>query len=170
LLDGYAMYEPRGHLDLWEPYAAGYQFPIYTAQAYVHAYAQTKDPELLKTARRFADWITVMPPKSGCMEESWYGEYARSYARYGTHAGKYGRAISFLVHLSRVTEESRYLDDAKVLADEAIAKLWHDGLFRGHPAKPYYEAMDGVGCLLYALLTLELFERDPKTPVALDNR
>ena len=40
------------------------------------------------------------------------------------------------------------------MADTAIAKLHHKGLFRGHPAKPYYEAIDGVGDLLCALLEL----------------
>jgi hypothetical protein len=60
-----------------------------------------------------------------------------------------------------VTGDRPYLDDAKVLADTAIEKLYYKGLFRGHPAKPYYEAMDGVGYLLYALLELDLVLKDP---------
>lgn len=42
-----------------------------------------------------------------------------------------------------------------VCADEAIEKLHHKALFRGDSAKPYYEAMDGVGYLLYALLEID---------------
>ena len=30
-----------------------------------------------------------------------------------------------------------------------------NGIFRGHPAKDYYEATNGVGLLLWALLELE---------------
>ncbi len=50
---------------------------------------------------------------------------------------------------------------ARTLADEAVAKLYHHGLFRGHPAKPYYEAVDGVGILLYALVQLGELLHDP---------
>ena len=41
-----------------------------------------------------------------------------------------------------------------LIASNALAQLHHRGLFRGHPAKPYYEAIDGVGHLLYALVQL----------------
>lgn len=166
VVGGYGQYEPRGHLDLWEPYAAGYQFPIYTAQAYVHAYQLTGDERLLRAARRFADWIEREPPSSGCMRETWYRGYAEDYAPHGAHAGKYGRTISFLLHLWVVTREPTWLERARRLTDEAIAKLHHRGLFRGHPAKPYYEAMDGVGYLLYALLELDVVLRDPDATLA----
>ena len=51
---------------------------------------------------------------------------------------------------------------ARETADDAIAKLFHNGLFRGHPAKPYYEAVDGVGYLLYALLELDQVIKHPE--------
>jgi hypothetical protein len=41
------------------------------------------------------------------------------------------------------------------VADEAVARLYYRGLLRGHPCKPYYESIDGVGCLLYALVQLD---------------
>ncbi len=75
VIGGYAQYEPRGDLDLWEPYVAGYQYPIYTAQAYAYAYQLTNDLELLAAARRFASWIGENPPSQGCMWESWYKGY-----------------------------------------------------------------------------------------------
>jgi len=95
------------------------------------------------------------------MRESWYNGYATAYAPQGTYAGKYGRTISFYIHLFVVTKDDEYLDHARKMADVAIKKLYHKGLFRGHPAKPYYEAIDGVGYLLYALLELELVKRNP---------
>ena len=81
--------------------------------------------------------------------------------RQGTYAGKYGRTISFFLHLYILTGERPYLEKARNFADEAIQKLNYKGLFRGHPAKPYYEAMDGVGYLLYALLELDQVLKDP---------
>ena len=41
------------------------------------------------------------------------------------------------------------------MAQEAVAALWFEGLFRGHPNKPYYEAVDGVGVLLESLIDLD---------------
>jgi len=38
--------------------------------------------------------------------------------------------------------------------------MYVNGLFKGHPAKPYYQANDGVGFLLYALLELDAPEHD----------
>jgi len=39
-------------------------------------------------------------------------------------------------------------------ARQAVSKLYYRGLFRGHPAKPYYESADDVGFLLRALVQL----------------
>jgi uncharacterized protein YyaL (SSP411 family) len=154
--EGYAKYEPRGPLDLWEPYVLGYQYPLLTGMSYVKAYKVTKDEEMRVHARRFADWVLeVRPGTGGVREDTWYGEYGERFAAEGTYAGKYGRAISFLLMMHRATGETRYLDGAREYADEAVEKLCHNGLIRGHPAKPYYEAVDGVGFLLQALVELD---------------
>ncbi|NND07038.1 MAG: hypothetical protein HKN87_11720 [Saprospiraceae bacterium] len=167
--DGYAAAQPRGHLDLWEPYVAGYQYPIYTAQAYAYAYHLTGDPDMLEAAKRFASWINKTSPGTIESEHTWYSSYSEGPGRKGTYAGKYGRTISFLLHLHVITGEHKHLGSARALADTAIGKLYHNGLFRGHPAKPYYEAMDGVGYLLYALLQLDHVLDDPKAVVAQKN-
>jgi len=164
--DGYAQYEPRGHLDLWEPYVAGYQYAIYTAQTYAYAHQLTGEPVFLKTAERFAAWIKTTPPGTPESANTWYDDYANGQGRKGTYAGKYGRTISFFLHLYIVTGARGYLEDARSMADTAIEKLYHKGLFRGHPAKPYYEAMDGVGYLLYALLQLDQVLKAPESAVA----
>lgn len=162
---GYKQYEPRGHLDLWEPYVAGYQYPIYTAQIYAHAYQLTGEPLFRTTAERFAAWIAKTPPGSPEADNAWYDDYSHGPGQKGTYASKYGRTISFLLHLYITTGERQHLDAARSMADTAIEKLNHKGLFRGHPAKPYYEAMDGVGYLLYALLQLDQVLADPKSAV-----
>ena len=45
--------------------------------------------------------------------------------------------------------------DARRFAQEAVSKLYYKGLFRGHPARPYYVSTDGVGYLLVSLLQLD---------------
>jgi hypothetical protein len=152
---GYAGYEPRGHIDLWEPYVAGYEMPIYAAQAYAYAYDLTREPELLDAARRWADCIRRAWPPRECSPNAWYRDYSRHWAPHGTYAGLYGRTLSFLLHLHALTEDAEYLDLARDVAKESVSKLLYRGLFRGHPAKPTYEATDGVGYLLVALLQLD---------------
>ena len=76
--------------------------------------------------------------------------------------------ISFYVHLYRATNNAKYLELARQIAQDAVDKLYVEkelpddggafktyGLFRGHAAKPYYETVDGVGTLLFALLELD---------------
>jgi hypothetical protein len=152
--EGYAAAQPRGHLDIWEPYVAGYQFAVYTAQAYIYAFQITKDPEFLTVAKRFATWIQKTPPGTVETENAWYKNYSNNKGMMGTYAGKYGRTISFYLHLYILTSDQQYFNEAQQFADMAIKKLYKNGIFKGHPAKPYYEAMDGVGYLLYSLLQL----------------
>ena len=87
--------------------------------------------------------------------EIWYKNYSNNAGLQGTYADKYGRTISLFSHLYVVTGSDKYLDLAHQYALMAIEKLFVNGMFKGHPAKPYYEAMDGVGYLLYALLLLD---------------
>jgi hypothetical protein len=159
---------PQGHLDLWEPYVAGNQYGIYTAQTYAYAYQLTKEPIFLTTAKRFADWIAKELPVDHCREKSYYPGYARMFAPHGTYAGKYGRTISFFIQLYALTGEVKYLDLARKVAKESVSKLYYNGLFRGHPAKPYYEATDGVGFLLYALLELDQVLQRPSKAIGKD--
>lgn len=159
----YAQYEPRGLIDLWQPYQLGYEHPLATAQAYAYAHQLTGDAEMLATAQKWAECIRRAPPAQGCQEkETWYADYARRFAPYGTFADLYGRTISLFVHLYALTGQQAYLDDARRTARTAVANLYYQGLFRGHPAKPFYSSVDGVGFLLYGLVELDLVMKQPK--------
>ena len=152
----YAQYEPRGHIDLWQPYQLGYEHPLATAQAYVYAAELSGDAQMLAVARRWADWIRRNPPAEGCLDKNaWYEDYAQRFAPHGTYAELYGRVISFYLHLAAVSKDPQYQEDARRLAREALAKLYYRGLLRGHPAKPFYCSVDGVGYLLKALVQLD---------------
>lgn len=164
---GYGQYEPRGYIDLWEPYQLGYEFPIYTAQAYAYAFQVTGDRKLLDAATRWADWIRRCPPSEGCLaENAWYERYGELFAPHGTFADMYGRTISLFIHLYALTGEQSHLDDARCTAREAVSRLYYKGLLRGHPAKPFYSSVDGVGYLLYALLQLDRVLENPNAVVA----
>ncbi|MEN6384554.1 MAG: hypothetical protein ABFD79_05090 [Phycisphaerales bacterium] len=155
VIGGYEESEPRGYLDLWEPYVLGYQYPIETAQSYAKAYELSKNPDMLIAAKRFAAWIEKTPTDTNETDVTWYNEYKKNFGSKGTYADKYGRTISFFIDMNVLTGEKEYLQTAKKFADEAIAKLYTNGFFKGHPAKPYYESVDGVGNLLYALVELD---------------
>ncbi len=166
---GYGEYEPRGYMDLWEPYVLGYQYPLETAQCYAMAYRITQDPAMFLTAKRFADWIEKTPISAIETPRTWYTDYTLQYGTQGTYADKYGRAISFFISMHASTGEQKYQQLARHFADEAIDNLYVNGLFKGHPAKPYYESVDGVGLLLYALIQLDQTLKGNPQAIDLDN-
>ena len=163
--EGYLANQPRGHLDLWEPYVLGYQYAIYTAQAYVYAYHLSGNEDMLVAAHKFANWIISTPPGSRESVNTWYKGYSDFMGTKGTYAGKYGRTISFMIHLYLLTGDNIYKQEAIKYANEAIDKLYYKGFLRGHPSKNYYEAIDGAGFLLYALLKLDFLLQDTKGAV-----
>jgi hypothetical protein len=159
---GYGAYAPYGHVDVWRTVIYSYEFTLSAAQAAVQAYETSvrdgaPDPQLLEIAVRWGRVVeAAMPPDAG---RRWKKELEASMPRLkqtsGGYAEDYGRAISLFVHLYRATNDKRYLEMAEHLAAEAVEKLYHNGIFLGHPAKPYYESTNGVGLLLYALLELD---------------
>ena len=164
---GYGAYAPYGHVNVWRTTFYSYEFTLSAAQAAVQAYELSdrdpskRDPRLLAVARRWGGVVErAMPARTG---RRWQRELEEhmplASVRGGAYAEDYGRSISLFVHLYRATGERRYLGLAKTLATDAVRRLFHNGLFRGHAAKPYYEATNGVGLLLYALLELDAPEQ-----------
>jgi hypothetical protein len=152
---GYAQFEPRGLVDLWAPEFITAQHTPDAAKAYAHAYQLFGDAELLDTAEKWAALIRKSLPATETLDGTWYQEYSRDWAPHGTYAEHYGHLIDFFVTLFEETGEQHYLFSARDLAKDAVSVLWYDGLFRGHPNKPYYEAVDGVGILLESLIELD---------------
>lgn len=153
LSGGYPQYEPRGLVDLWAPEFITAQHTPDAAQVYADAYVQFGDPALLDTAKKWAKLIQKTPTTQ-TLKDTWYSGYSTECAQYGTYAEHYGRAIDLFDTLYEVTGERQYLFSARDMAKEAVSKLWYEGLFRGHPNKPYYESIDGVGILMQALMDL----------------
>jgi hypothetical protein len=164
---GYDAWAPYGHVDVWKTTIYSYEFPLLAAQSYVYGYELTQDGsghgevELLQAAKCWAEVIEKnLPPKLG---RRWAKEIAEALPDVnttgGSYAEDYGRCISFFVHLHHATCEHRYLELAEDIARDAVDKLYANGLFRAHPAKPYYEATQGVGILLHSLLELALLPK-----------
>ncbi len=164
---GYDAWKPTGYVDIWRAVMYSYEFPLIAAQTAMFAYEATGDKAALQSAKHWAANIRAeLPPSPG---RRWGDELREALPELkqtgGTYAENYGRAISFFLALHRATNDDSDLDIALALADEAMAKLYTNGWFRGHPAKPYYESTDGVAYLLYALL--ELSAHPAKLPVNL---
>ena len=158
---GYDRWQPTGYVDVWRTVMYSYEFPLIAAQSAVYALALTADrqdrAELLKVALRWAEVIArECPPTTG---RRWKKEIEEALPNVkttgGTYAENYGRAISFFAGLHHITKDAAHLQRASALAGEAVDKLYVNGIFRGHPAKDYYQANDGVGFLLHALMQLD---------------
>jgi hypothetical protein len=153
---GYDAWMPTGHADTWPTTLYSYEFPLAAAQACLRAYELTRDPALLAGAHRWARHIRAsFPPAVGRRwREEIFQAMPEARDRGGAYAEGYGRAVDFFVHLHQATRNPQDLATARQLADEALVKLGEDGWLKGHAGKPYYEATDGVGLLLEALLEL----------------
>ena len=160
---GYDVWKPDGHVDVWRTTMYSYEMPLIAAQAAVYAYelsgkdTASRDPALLAAARRWAGVIERnLPVKTG---RRWKKEVEQTLPEVeqtgGGYAENHGRAVSFFASLYQATGEEKHLRRAEALAADAIEKLYVNGLFRGHPAKDYYQANDGVGFLLHALMQLD---------------
>ncbi len=156
---GYKQYEPRGQVDLWNPYVLGYEHPLPAARSFVRGAKMTRDETLLEASKKWASFIKKNLPPTSTRISTWYDGYSTNWAPYGTYAKHYGHVIFFFLDLYRITDNEQYHRTAKQLANHAIAHLWYDGLFRGHPKKPYYEAVDGVGLFMEALTELGALHR-----------
>lgn len=167
---------PIGPVDVWQTTVFPLDFPLVTAQSSLYAYELTPAEQqetreaLLTMARHWAVTIEQeLPAHTGrTLSKTLTAALPGVEQTGGTYAGNYGRAISFFVHLYRATDDPHYLEVARSIAADAVDKLYvtttlsndtsehrEYGIFRGHPAKPYYETVDGVGLLLYALLELD---------------
>lgn len=152
---GYAQFEPKGLVDLWAPEFITAQYTPDAAKAYASGYETLGDPDLLATAEKWAALINANLPATETLADTWYAAYSSDWAPHGTYAEHYGHVIDFFTTLYETTGEDHYLFSARSAAQEAVSTLWFEGLFRGHPNKPLYEAVDGVGILLEALIDLD---------------
>ncbi len=101
---------------------------------------------------------------------------AELYARTPAHgdqndiwAGEYGTAVFTEIAAYRLTQDRKYLDAARTIADDAVATLWADGVLpRASSKVDHYEAMTYADTLMLSLLALHehLNGLSPQVPVS----
>jgi len=77
---------------------------------------------MLSAAKRFAAWINKTPPGTIETMNTWYSSYSEGPGQKGTYAGKYGRTISFFLHLYALLE-----------LDQVLTRYISDGCFATPP-------------------------------------
>ena len=159
-----SVWEPRGYIDMWAPVTDGTMTAYSDAAQFIaKAYEMfgatgSLTTPLLTTAERWASTIRENMPATETDSGPWYNQYSNEWAKFGTYADHYGQSIDFFLTMYDETGDDSYLLSARDMAKDGVSALWYDGLLRGHAAKPYYEAVDGVGILLEALVNLDQHE------------
>ncbi len=134
-------YWPRKYSDPWNTDQwPTHDYPMAVAEACLSLFELTGDRCFLDAILR---WAAIAVDGSPGGKGTW------------AYAESYGRCIHFLTRAGLQLGEERFLADARALADEAVARLWDNGMFQGYPEDQVYESVDGVGYLLLALMFTE---------------
>lgn len=134
------LYQPNVYSDIWDPIFPTHDYPMALAESALMLYQRTDRDEFKEAVERWVDIIRREIPARG-------GK--------GGYAEHYGRGIHFLNKAYHIFGRKEWLNLAFALADEAVEKLFDHGMFRGHPGEDRYDAVDGVGYLMLALMHLQ---------------
>ncbi len=112
------------------------------AQHCVDTYARTRSTDSKSLANQFAEQLSQCDATESIPEQS---------------AEQYGRSIYFLLSAAKVLERPEFAEAAKRLADQSIEHLFSDdcGMFRSRIGVDRCDAVDGIGCLMLALLAID---------------
>jgi hypothetical protein len=140
-------YFPGHYADIWNANFPAHDYPMAMAETCVELYRRTRADAYRIAVERWAGVVERRP--------------APDWARHGrgAYAELFGRAIHFLVHASDALGQPHYRDQAERVAARARELLFTNGMFRGHAGEDRYDAVDGVGYLLLALLYLQTGRR-----------
>lgn len=138
--DKISAYQPDTYTDIWNALYPSHDYPLALAEACVTLYEQTGQPEFRTAIYRWAALIA---------ELTYEGAPVVRYAE------QFGRAIHFLLRAADVLEKNRFRVQAVDIADVAVSGLFAGRMFRSHTGEDRYDAVDGLGYLLLALLYLE---------------
>lgn len=135
-------YKPDTYTDIWNPLFPIHDYPMYFAESCLKLYQMTGKEIYRDSAGK---WL--MTVKHQLEERENRLLYAENYAR----------VIHFLYRYGMIFEDSEAIQQADILAEEAIEKLYvpEARLFRGHTGEMRYDAVDGVGLLFFACKELE---------------
>jgi hypothetical protein len=133
-------YKPQNYSDIWEPLFPTHNYPISFGESCLMLYKRTGKPQFRQAVDRWVNIIREeLPARKGR----------------GAYAEHYGRAIYFLLNCHEQLGDKAYRDLAVTVANEAVDKLWAQGMFRSHPEEDRYDAVDGIGVLSLSLMWLD---------------
>lgn len=133
-------FQPGRYSRAWNALFPTHDYLIALGDASISLHAATNDPAFEVAARRIAR--VMHEERAGLNAIDGNGAYAELY----------GRGIRFLLNAAEEFDDPALHQQARRLAHEAIYVLHHNGMFRGHGGEDRYDAVDGVGFLLDALL------------------
>jgi hypothetical protein len=140
-------YWPGNYADIWNANFPAHDYPMAMADTCVSLYQRFREPQYEEAIHRWAGVVAAHPAPRTAKDGR------------GGYAELFGRAIHFLTRASAALKQPRYRTMAHQLADDARTILYSDGMFRGHAGEDRYDAVDGVGYLLLALIQLESGEQ-----------
>lgn len=132
-------HQPGDYSDIWRPLFPAHDYPMPLAECCLSAYELTDDEQYRVACERWVGQIADSLPAGGGR---------------GAYAEHYGRVVHFLWRCGRTLGAPECSELASQVADEAVAALFDNDMFRGHPGEHRYDAVDGVGYLVLALLAL----------------
>jgi len=131
---------PALHVDFWHPWFPRHDYPWAMATVCLTLLERTGRPEFEEGARR---WMLAV--RGGLEQRSGRQLYAEHY----------GLCLDYLATAKRVLGPAAVGDLESRVAADAVEQLYVGPMFRGHMREDRYDAVDGVGYLLNALLRLE---------------
>jgi hypothetical protein len=135
-------YYPGDHADLWNAMFPTHDYPMAFAETCLDFYRRTKAPRYREAVERWVEVVRISPAPKTAKDGR------------GAYAELFGRAIHFLTGAGQSLGNAEYTALARKLAGESLETLFAHGMFRSHAGEDRYDAVDGVGYLLLALIYL----------------
>lgn len=132
-------FQPRDYVDLWRPQFPAHDYPMSFAEACLMLHEATGDAYYHEACRRWLGFIDrSLPANNGK----------------GGYAEHYGRALHFAIACRDRFGDPLAGERVQRIAAEAHDMLWDQRMYRTHPGEHRYDAVDGVGYLMLALIRL----------------
>jgi len=137
------VYSPDNYTSFWEPLFPRHDYPMPFAESCLKLYQLTGKKQYQSATYR---WLTAIKNDL----PAWDGK--------GGYADLYGRVIHFLLGGYEAFSDERFRILAQDVAEEAVSRLYADGMFRTHTGEDRYDVADTFGLLAASLIWLDTGE------------
>ncbi len=137
------VYSPDNYTSFWEPLFPRHDYPMPFAESCLKLYELTGKDYYKSACYRWMAAVKNDLP-------AWDGK--------GGYADLYGRVIHFLLGGHKTFSDERFRILAQDVANEAVERLYAQGMFRTHTGEDRYDVADMFGFLATSLIWLETGE------------